>query len=322
MSIEVELDCYLCGGRHLEVIRNKLRNDVDRKVLQCADCGINYLEPQPKDLTEYYREEYRRVYTPVVGEQLDSRKTFEMYLPFQRRRMEPINDKLNSNMRVLELGCSAGYFLYTLKPHVKECLGIELNQENARFVNNELGIRTYTQPIEQTPIPEGYFDLVSAFHVVEHVEDPIALLSTLRRYLKPEGWLYVEVPNVNDALLSLYRSEPYAGFWYREPHIFNFSPDTLCKVVGRAGFRGDTSTTQRYNFVNHLNWTMTGKPQKSAEVGMGVPALAEEYATDPGLVQDLKEWAGKADAEYRKILNRHLLGDTIVFVGQKSSPSD
>ena len=75
------IDCYVCGGLNLEVVRTRLRNDIARNVLQCTDCGINYLEPKKRDLAEYYRREYREVYSPVVGNSLESREIFEIYLP-------------------------------------------------------------------------------------------------------------------------------------------------------------------------------------------------------------------------------------------------
>ena len=156
-----------------------------------------------------------------------------------------IKDRLTPSMKVLDVGCSTGHFLHKISPFVGECVGIEFNEENARFVNEELGIRVYTVPIDKTPVQEGYFDLITAFHVVEHVEDPIALLSTLSRYLQPEGLLYVEVPNLNDALLSTYEVEAYASFWFREPHIFNCSPDTLRRVLDRSGFTGEMSTSSK-----------------------------------------------------------------------------
>ena len=220
-------------------------------------------------------------------------------------------------MKVLDVGCSTGHFLHKISPLVGECVGIEFNEDHARFVNEELSIRAYTVPIiEETPIQEGYFDLVTAFHVIEHVEDPIGLLKTLSQYMKPEGLLYLEVPNLNDALMSAYEVESYASFWFREPHIYNFSPDTLRRVLNRAGFTGKISTVQRYNFVNHLNWIMTGKPQNSAQIGMGVPSMADGVRDDDsGLASELNAWASKADEGYRKILGRNSVGDSIVFVG-------
>ena len=302
------------------MVRTELRHEVQRKVLQCADCGINFLEPQERDLAGYYRHEYRTKHSPVVGKRLGSREMFDLNLPIQDARIDVVRDRLSPSMRVLDVGCATGHFLYKIKPLVEECVGIEFNEEHARFVNEELGFKVHTVPIDQTPVGEGYFDLITAFHMVEHVEDPVGLLTTLSRYLKSDGILYIEVPNLNDALLSVYKLDAFASFWYREPHIFNFSPETLRSVVERAGLSGEIKTIQRYNFINHLHWITTGEPQASAEIGMGTPSMVEDTSHIAGLSRDLQEWARRADQEYRQILNRHLLGDSIVFVGNIGNP--
>lgn len=129
------MKCYLCGSSNLTVLRTRLRHDIKRNVLKCCDCGIVYLEPKKENLANLYTEDYRKLYTPVIGKTLNSRETFEMYLPFQYSRIDRIKDRLSPNMRTLDIGCSAGHFLYVLKDYVQECIGIEFNKENAEFVS-------------------------------------------------------------------------------------------------------------------------------------------------------------------------------------------
>jgi 2-polyprenyl-3-methyl-5-hydroxy-6-metoxy-1,4-benzoquinol methylase len=285
--------------------------------LKCEDCGIVYLEPKKENLANFYAEDYRKLYTPVIGKALNSREIFEMYLPYQHSRIDKIRDRLSPNMKALDIGCSAGHFLYVLKEYVRECIGIEFNKENAEFVNKELGIKTYTEPIEKTDLPLGYFDLITAFQVLEHVEDPIQFLTTLRKYLKPDGYLYLEVPNINDALISIYNIESYCDFSYREPHIFYYSPKTLSMVLERSGFLGDFSTIQRYNFTNQMNWILADKPQKSADIGMSKPILVASDLVDKRIKTEFNQWIQTIDKEYKQLLNKHDLGETIIFIGKK-----
>ncbi len=108
--------------------------------MKCEDCGIVYLEPKKENLANFYAEDYRKPYTPVIDQVLNSREIFEMYIPYQHSRIDKIKDLLAPNMKALDIGCSAGHFLYVLKDHVQECIGIEFNKENAEFVNKELGL--------------------------------------------------------------------------------------------------------------------------------------------------------------------------------------
>ena len=134
--------CYLCGKNNLKVIRTKLRYDISRNVFKCQDCGIVYLEPKEIDSKDYYQQNYRKFYSPVIGKTLNSREIFDIYFPYQQIRINEISHILNSRMKVLDVGSSAGYFLYALKDCVQQCIGIELNKENAKFANDELGIKT------------------------------------------------------------------------------------------------------------------------------------------------------------------------------------
>lgn len=312
--------CYLCGSADLEQVRDRLRHGIRRNVLACRSCGLVFLESVRQDLRTYYEDEYRKQYSPVVGRKLSSREIFEMNLPHQQTRIDRIAHLLRPDMRVLDVGCSAGFFLHALRPHVGACIGIEFNREDAAFVADELGIPTFTTPVEETDLDEGSFDLITAFHVVEHLDDPRAVLTTLRRYLKPGGHVVFEVPNVDDALLSVYSVEPYADFWYREPHLFNFSPRTFTDLMRQSGYTGDTFTIQRYSLVNHLNWILTGAPQPSFRAGTETPRLAAKAGVDKTVAADVDAFFARINAEYKALLNRHGRGDCVVFIGQADAP--
>lgn len=312
------MNCYLCEKPNLKIIRTKLRHDIKRNVLQCQHCGIVYLEPKKEDLAEFYKKDYRKLYTPVIGKVLNSKESFDIYLPFQQARLDLIKEKLNPGMKALDIGCSSGHFLYTLKPYVKEVIGIEFNREDADFVERVLGIKVYTNSIENTDIPLEYFDLITAFQVLEHIDKPLEFLKTISKYLKPGGLLYIEIPNINDALISLYNLESYQDFWFREPHIFYYSPQTLSLLLKRAGFRGRVNTIQSYNFLNHMNWMLAGIPQKSIDIGMSEPVLVSNNSlTDNEIKNTLNTFIQRVDKEYKMILEKYNLGNTIVFIGKK-----
>lgn len=312
------MKCYLCGKNNPEIIRTKLRHDISRNVLICKDCGIVYLEPKKTDLKEFYEEDYRKLYTPVIGKKLSSRDTFEIYLPYQRARIDEIKHILNPKMKVLDIGCSSGHFLYTVKNHVQECIGIEFNRDDAKFVNEELGIKTYTVPIENTDMPFEYFDLITLYETLEHIDDPITFLATIYKYLKPEGFLVIEAPNIQDALISIYNIEGYADFWYKEPHVFYYSPKTLTMMLQKCGYSGTIKTLQGYSFLNHINWILTGQPQKSVDIGMSKPKLISSESINPKIKSEFNSWIQKIDEEYKKLLTKHDLGEILLFIGQKT----
>ena len=310
--------CYLCGKPNLEVIRTKLRYDIRRNVLKCRECGLVFLEKKERNLRGYYEKDYRKLYSPVIGKEVSSGERFDIYLPFQKSRIEDIKPYLNPNMKALEIGCASGYFLYALRDLVQECVGIEFNKSDVEFAQKKCGVKIYDRPIEETDIPLEYFDIVFMLYVVEHLEDPIQFLRTVRKYIKPGGYIYMEVDNINDSLLSIYGIEEYADFYYREPHIFYFSPKTLKNVVEKGGFVGEIKTIQQYNVMNQINWILTGKPQSSASEGMPLPVLVKSVQVPDEIRTTFNEWIKKVDDEYKKLLNSYNIGDIVVFRGKKT----
>lgn len=306
--------CYLCGAEELKVIRTRLRHNIRRNVFECGKCGIVYLEPVQQDLKDFYTEEYRKLYTPVIGSALNSHELFDICLPIQKYRIDELKYVFDPTKKLLDVGCASGAFLHSVKSHVLECVGIEFNLDNARFVEEVLEIKVYTKRIEDVDLPQEYFDIVTAFQVLEHVDDPMLFLKGIHKLLKPGGTICIEVPNIQDVLLSVYEIEQYADFWFREPHVFNYSPKTLTMMLEKTGFAGETKTIQSYNFINHMNWVLKGTPQKSMDIGMSKPVLVQSNSV---IADELNNWVEKIDREYKDILNKHELGESILFIGKK-----
>ncbi len=310
--------CYLCGSEHLNVIRAKLRYDINRNVLECQECSFVFLEPQSKNLEEYYSGDYRKTYSPVINTPLSSKEIFDIYLPLQKSIINRIKYLLNPESRVLEVGCSAGHFLYAIQDKVKECIGVELNKLDAKFVNEELKIKVYNCQIEETDLEDNSFDLIYANQVLEHIGNPINFLTKLSKYLKPTGKIVFQVPNLHDPLLSLYHSKEYSDFWFKEPHISYFSPKTLLKTFEKASFSGKVFPVQDYGFINHLNWILNGKPQKSVTEGVSEPVLLNSNLVSEEVKNDFNDWIKKVNEEYLSLLNKHKFGEYLLFIGEKT----
>ena len=81
-------------------------------------------------------------------------------------------------------------------------------------------------------------------------------------------------------LLSGHNVQSYHDFWFREPHLFNFSAKTLKICLEKAGFKGEIKGAQRYNLLNHLHWKFLKKPQKSDPAGQGTRHHHPDIQTD------------------------------------------
>ena len=171
-----------------------------------------------------------------------------------QRRFDMLKPLL-PNKKVLDFGCGAGGFLSKALPLAGSASGIELER---RVRDHWHGRMTIYPDIESAGA--GY-DLISAFHVVEHLPDPRSILKALAKMLAGNGRLVVEVPSSEDALLTLYDSESFQRFTYWSQHLFLFSVETLRHVAEQAGLRVLTiKQYQRYPLSNHLYWLSQGKP--------------------------------------------------------------
>lgn len=105
------------------------------------------------------------------------------------------------------------------------------------------------------------FDFVTAFHVIEHLSDPRAMLAELGRQLTDRGRLVIEVPSAEDALLTFYDCAAFQKFSYWSQHLFLFNPETLRRVAVEAGLKVvAVQQYQRYPLSNHLHWLSRGLP--------------------------------------------------------------
>src|SRR3989344_309441 len=309
--------CILCGSARKGVVRPRVRYGIKRKVFKCASCGMVYLEPKKQGMHQFYTGKmYRAKYGPVLGKASVAKAVFDMYRPYQGPIVDELKAVLRKDMSVLDVGCSAGQFLHALKGRVRTRVGLELSADEVAFIRKNLDFPVYDEPIESTVIKECPFDLITCLQTLEHVEDPIDFLEALRKNLKPNGYLYLELPNINDVLLTQYKSAGYADFYYREPHLSYFSKKTLADALHKAGFTGKIATIQRYNVLNHSHWIQTGQPQPDFTAGNSVPVLVSKQKDAVG--KELNKFIKYVDARYKKLLQKHGLGESLTFLGKKT----
>lgn len=308
--------CVLCENTDFKIVSNMVRYDIPRKVVQCTNCSLISLENPTDDVMDYSGPEYRSLYGPILGKKVSEKEMFDIQIQFQQERFERIKSSLNHSSKVLEVGCSTGHFLHTIKEHVNEVVGIELDQSHAKFARENCNLNVYNQSINETPIAEKYFDVIFMFQVFEHIPNPIEFLSEYKKYLKPNGRIYIEVPNVNDALLSVYNISSYQKFYFRLPHVYYYSELTLQKMLEKAGFKGTTKTIQEYTVFNHVHWLLTGNPQDTHIDGHQLPKLDSSVSEKNNSKILIEKWFSKINEEYKKLLEENNIAENISYQGE------
>ena len=164
-------------------------------------------------------------------------------------------ENMIENKSVIDFGCGSGGYLARARHICNQVAGVELEQTMRDALNSE-GIKC-VESIGSL----GKADVITLFHVLEHLQNPLDYLAIFKKHLSDDGLLIVEVPNADDALLTLYKSKEFADFTYWICHVYLYNMKTLSMLADMAGY--DVvfmRQIQRYPLANHLYWLSQKKP--------------------------------------------------------------
>ncbi len=136
--------------------------------------------------------------------------------------------------RLLEVGAAAGYFLAAARDAGFEPFGIELSAEIADAARRRFGVDVEAGSIADVDLDSNSFDVACAWHVLEHLVDPVVVLERIADALRPGGFAFFEVPNFGGI-----RARREGATWpllQPEHHVAQYTPDALAAALERAGF--------------------------------------------------------------------------------------
>ncbi len=245
--------CFLCGSDKYHIIHEGVRNVPEINVLKCDCCGLVRLSECVDD--EYYKESKMR-----QNEHETNIRQIRITAENDDLRRYRFIKNLIQNKRYLDFGCGAGGVLKYAFSETSEALGIELEERMCQQLNKE-GIKCFENIDDALENIKEKVDVISLFHVLEHLPDPIGILCKLKQLLNHDGVMIIEVPNADDALLSLYNCKDFADFTYWESHIYLYNRETFRKLMEKAGLKVKfLEQIQRYPLSNTLYWLSKGLP--------------------------------------------------------------
>jgi SAM-dependent methyltransferase len=142
----------------------------------------------------------------------------------------------------MDVGCNIGMLLRIAAKRGWTAVGVEPSQSLASLATRH-GFKVHNCFLHEVPKEEeGSFDVVALSDVFEHISEPIEMLQQARRFMKPEGILYVKVPNarwslLKQGLLGLLGQRPEQGLWDAYEHVVHYTDRTLRAMLERAGLR-------------------------------------------------------------------------------------
>ena len=307
--------CPICSKTSESIIANKLRRGEGR-VAYCKECCHGFLIKTKKiDLEDYYNKEYRKEYSHNSEKtSTNATELFDIYKNYQKQRLDFILPHIKKNDSFIEIGASAGQFLIHIKPLLSDVNAIELDLDCFDFLTKELGINADSKKLEQSKFGLKKFDIICCFQVLEHVENPIEFIKNLKNISKKGSKIFIEVPNIQDPLLSVWNIESYKTFFYHSAHIHYFSETSLNKIIDKAGFninKVQYNYSQDYNLLNHLNWILNDSPQKNCKIGLSEINL---IGKKPYINDWLSEELTLLNKKYNQKLAEHKVTSNIMLM--------
>ena len=262
------MQCYLCASTDFSDREGKVRDAPRLRILECRQCGLVMLDSQAHIAPGHYERS---------GMHGDAPSSVDVWLRESamddQRRFESLKSYL-VNRKVLDFGCGAAGFLDRTRSVASESVGVDPERRVREFWGDRLRLFADIEEVHEE------FDLITAFHVIEHLPDPRATVAKLASLLNRGGRLAIEVPSSEDALLTLYANGPFRCFSYWSQHLFLFNAETLNRLLLQAGVTVVAiQQYQRYPLSNHLHWLSRGEPGGHKNWSfLDTPALNAAYA--------------------------------------------
>lgn len=303
------ISCPLCRNDNTIFMTDQLRFNQKAEVRRCSNCSLIFLDQDSFSLpSDFYECQYHQTYlTHLEPALLDPNKYFEKMIKVTRPWSDKIAELLTGSETILDFGCSTGHLLNNLHGKAGKLYGHELNRKEVEFCRNEKGLDVDSQPLEQR-FQEETFDYITMIFVLEHIAQPIELLLSLKKLLKPNGKFLILVPNVDDALLNFYNIPEFKQFYFCVEHLFYYSPATIQRVFQQAGLYGKIKVIQEYPISNHLDWGYLKQPADAVISRQGLPSIGID---NHDFLSKWKEFWEVVNGLYQKFLLTNGFGDRI-----------
>ena len=222
--------CPWCGSEKAQInlwLKDEFLTKEDFHICECLNCGLQYTMPRPsKDkIGNYYKsEEY---YSHQENKKGFIPRLYETVKKINLKHKYTLATKGLAKGKLLDIGCGVGDFIHTAEQKKWDCMGVEPS-DDAKAIARKRVKANIVNSIELEQIPDNTFDLITMWHVLEHVDDLKWQVEQLERLIKPNGRIVIAVPNYKS-----YDGQFYKEYWaaYDVPrHLNHFNKQVITKI--------------------------------------------------------------------------------------------
>jgi SAM-dependent methyltransferase len=239
--------------------------------VRCKSCGLVYLNPRPSlsDLDQIYPPDYHAYQF--------SKESFGFVYKVRRRleakRLLGYCKGLGKDAKILDVGAGDGFHLDLLRKFGDQTWQLEGIEPSTRAVESarQKGLQIHQGTVESLDLPLGSYDIAFMIATIEHVDDPVGVLSAVRSLLKPGGRIVIVTDNTDTLDFSISKSRSWGGYHF--PRHWNlFNPSTMRSLARKTGM----DVVEMGTIVSPVNWVYS---IRNALVDKGAPRwLYEQFS--------------------------------------------
>jgi len=218
--------CPLCGSPTAHACTSTdYISDERFSIVACPSCGLGQTLPRvpATDLSKYYMQGYYKKRKSGADEYIN------------RARLKRVSSMAaGTGKRMLDVGSGNGALVEKFGHAGWDARGIEMAPPE-HFVSSEVQKKIFIGDVLEAPFEPHSFDVITLFHVLEHLTEPKASLAKIHTLLRENGLLVIEVPN-----RASWQARLTGGTWFNldvPRHVFHFTPRSLTMLLEQSGFR-------------------------------------------------------------------------------------
>jgi len=234
--------CPLCGDKNAEPYLQTIEVGVSQattiwNLQRCASCNLIFLNPRPTEnaSSAFYQQAEYLPFSSAANQQSVLARVYALARRYNLKWKRRVVSRICKRGWLLDVGCGTGEFLHEMRRAGGEAAGIERDPEAAQFAREHLKLNVITGGVESLTKFSDKFDIITLWHVLEHLYQPIEALERLKSMLSDNGVLIIAVPNIASVDAKFYREHWVALDAPR--HVQHFTLDTLQAMAARAGLK-------------------------------------------------------------------------------------
>ena len=229
--------CLICGNTALKTkleIKDYFLSKEDFQIIECENCGFLMTAPRPteENIGAYYDSTEYISHSNTKGDLISN--LYQMARSLSLRKKYRLIQSISQGKTLLDIGCGTGEFLHFMDTQNYDVMGIEPNKSaREQSINNySLNVGDESKLKE---FPNESFDIISLWHVLEHVYSLNERMECLYRLLKRDGKLILALPNFESG-----DAKYYGKYWaaYDVPrHLYHFNEKSIRYLLDKHGFK-------------------------------------------------------------------------------------